>query len=190
MQLLTSAWYHGHSWEWRGMRYVGLEVLFLLSAKILLFWLQLNLTSDLNLNVLLLNVKSKAMVFSQKRVECSLQVKGETLPLVEEFKHLGILFKSDAMKRAWDRQIDQVSIITVISDWKKKLISSGSTGQTQEKLSAWECLEIPLEEMEFVPWNQEVWTDLLCDPHQANEWINQSTNQNQMKSQNTKLEPK
>lgn len=79
---------------------MGLEVLFLLSAKILLFWLQLNLTSDLNLNVLLLNVKSKAMVFSQKRVECSLQVKGETLPLVEEFKHLGILFKSDAMKRA------------------------------------------------------------------------------------------
>ncbi|XP_066513109.1 uncharacterized protein [Hoplias malabaricus] len=36
--------------------------------------------------------KSESMVLSRKRVECSLQVGSETLPQVEEFKYLGVLF--------------------------------------------------------------------------------------------------
>ncbi|MDF4285589.1 reverse transcriptase domain-containing protein, partial [Vibrio parahaemolyticus] len=39
--------------------------------------------------------KSEAMVLSRKRVDCPLQVRGEVLPQVEEFKYLGILFTSE-----------------------------------------------------------------------------------------------
>ena len=38
--------------------------------------------------------KSEAMVLSQKRVACPLQVGGELLPQVEEFKYHGVLFTS------------------------------------------------------------------------------------------------
>ncbi|KAI3365768.1 hypothetical protein L3Q82_000703 [Scortum barcoo] len=37
--------------------------------------------------------KSKAMVLDWKRVACPLQVGGEVLPQVEEFKYLGVLFR-------------------------------------------------------------------------------------------------
>ncbi|KAI3368328.1 hypothetical protein L3Q82_008035 [Scortum barcoo] len=36
--------------------------------------------------------KSEAMVLDRKRVACPLQVGGEVLPQVEEFKYLGVLF--------------------------------------------------------------------------------------------------
>uniref|UniRef100_A0A3Q3JAD5 Reverse transcriptase domain-containing protein n=1 Tax=Monopterus albus TaxID=43700 RepID=A0A3Q3JAD5_MONAL len=50
--------------------------------------------------------KSEAMVLSRKRVACSLQVGGEFLPQVEEFKYLGVLFTSEGrMKREIDRRI-------------------------------------------------------------------------------------
>ncbi|MDF4304923.1 reverse transcriptase domain-containing protein, partial [Vibrio parahaemolyticus] len=39
--------------------------------------------------------KSEAMVLSRKRVDCPLQVRGEVLPQVEEFKYLGVLFTSE-----------------------------------------------------------------------------------------------
>ncbi|KAK3534231.1 hypothetical protein QTP86_007026 [Hemibagrus guttatus] len=46
--------------------------------------------------------KSEAMVLNQKKVACTLQVGGELLPQVEEFKYLGVLFTSDGRM---DREI-------------------------------------------------------------------------------------
>ncbi|KAK3520456.1 hypothetical protein QTP70_024071 [Hemibagrus guttatus] len=40
--------------------------------------------------------KSEAMVLDRKKVACTLQVGGEVLPQVEEFKYLGVLFTSEA----------------------------------------------------------------------------------------------
>ncbi|KAI3359764.1 hypothetical protein L3Q82_014135, partial [Scortum barcoo] len=50
--------------------------------------------------------KSEAMVLNRKRVACPLQVCGEVLPQVEEFKYLGVLFTSEGnMEREIDRRI-------------------------------------------------------------------------------------
>ncbi|KAK3571064.1 hypothetical protein QTP86_001311 [Hemibagrus guttatus] len=48
--------------------------------------------------------KSEAMVLDQKKVACTLQVGGEVLPQVEEFKYLGVLFTSEGRM---DREIDR-----------------------------------------------------------------------------------
>ncbi|XP_049899777.1 uncharacterized protein LOC126389867 [Epinephelus moara] len=56
--------------------------------------------------------KSEAMVLSRKRVDCPLQVKGEVLRQVEEFKYLGILFTSEGrMEREIDRRIGAASAV-------------------------------------------------------------------------------
>ncbi|KAK3534617.1 hypothetical protein QTP86_016770, partial [Hemibagrus guttatus] len=48
--------------------------------------------------------KSEAMVLNRKKVACTLQVGGEVLPQVEEFKYLGVLFMSEGRM---DREIDR-----------------------------------------------------------------------------------
>ncbi|KAI3377041.1 hypothetical protein L3Q82_000254 [Scortum barcoo] len=48
--------------------------------------------------------KSEAMVLDRKRVACPLQVGGEVLPQVEEFKYLGVLFTSEGKI---EREIDR-----------------------------------------------------------------------------------
>ncbi|KAK3557745.1 hypothetical protein QTP86_000302 [Hemibagrus guttatus] len=48
--------------------------------------------------------KSEAMVLDRKKVACTLQVGGEVLPQVEEFKYLGVLFTSEGRV---DREIDR-----------------------------------------------------------------------------------
>ncbi|XDV31537.1 hypothetical protein PO909_002528 [Leuciscus waleckii] len=56
--------------------------------------------------------KSEAMVLSRKRVVCPLQVGGEFLPQVEEFKYLGVLFTSEGrMEREIDRRIGAASAV-------------------------------------------------------------------------------
>ncbi|KAI3351388.1 hypothetical protein L3Q82_020196 [Scortum barcoo] len=55
--------------------------------------------------------KSEAMVLDRKRVACPLQVGGEVLPQVEEFKYLGVLFTSEGkMEREIDRRIGAASM--------------------------------------------------------------------------------
>ncbi|KAI3370525.1 hypothetical protein L3Q82_025286, partial [Scortum barcoo] len=50
--------------------------------------------------------KSEAMVLDRKRVACPLQVGGEVLPQVEEFKYLRVLFTSEGkIEREIDRRI-------------------------------------------------------------------------------------
>ncbi|KAK0154053.1 Craniofacial development protein 2 [Merluccius polli] len=56
--------------------------------------------------------KSKSMVLNRKRVECTLRVGDEILPLVEEFKYLGVLFTSEGrMEREIDRRIGAASAV-------------------------------------------------------------------------------
>ncbi|KAI3362779.1 hypothetical protein L3Q82_001831 [Scortum barcoo] len=55
--------------------------------------------------------KSEAMVLDRKRVACPLQVGGEVLPQVEEFKYLGVLFTSEERSREIDRRIGAASAV-------------------------------------------------------------------------------
>ncbi|XP_042604086.1 uncharacterized protein LOC122141275 [Cyprinus carpio] len=56
--------------------------------------------------------KSEAMVLSRKRVACPLQVGGDLLPQVEEFKYLGVLFMSEGrMERENDSRIGAASAL-------------------------------------------------------------------------------
>ncbi|KAK7884420.1 hypothetical protein WMY93_027543 [Mugilogobius chulae] len=56
--------------------------------------------------------KSKAMVLDRKKVPCPLQVGGESLPQVEEFKYLGVLFTSEGkMEHEIDRWIGAASAV-------------------------------------------------------------------------------
>ncbi|KAK7925336.1 hypothetical protein WMY93_007646 [Mugilogobius chulae] len=56
--------------------------------------------------------KSEAMVLDRKKVLCPLQVGGESLPQVEEFKYLGVLFTSEGrMEREIDRRIGAASAV-------------------------------------------------------------------------------
>ncbi|KAK7889103.1 hypothetical protein WMY93_024663 [Mugilogobius chulae] len=56
--------------------------------------------------------KSEAMVLDRKKVPCPLQVGGESLPQVEEFKYLGVLFTSEGrMEREIDRRIGAASVM-------------------------------------------------------------------------------
>ncbi|KAK3521336.1 hypothetical protein QTP70_003461 [Hemibagrus guttatus] len=56
--------------------------------------------------------KSEAMVLDRKKVACILQVGGEILPQVEEFKYLGVLFTSEGrMDREIDRRIGAAAAV-------------------------------------------------------------------------------
>ncbi|KAK3513103.1 hypothetical protein QTP70_001397 [Hemibagrus guttatus] len=56
--------------------------------------------------------KSKAMVLDRKKVACTLQVGGEVLPQVEEFKYLGVLFTSEGrMDCEIDRRIGAAAAV-------------------------------------------------------------------------------
>ncbi|KAK3562387.1 hypothetical protein QTP86_033524 [Hemibagrus guttatus] len=56
--------------------------------------------------------KLEAMVLDQKKVARTLQVGGEVLPQVEEFKYLGVLFTSEGrMDREIDRRIGAVAAV-------------------------------------------------------------------------------
>ncbi|KAK3518183.1 hypothetical protein QTP70_033879 [Hemibagrus guttatus] len=56
--------------------------------------------------------KSEAMVIDRKKVACTLQVGGEFLPQVKEFKYLRVLFMSDGrMDREIDRRIGAAAAV-------------------------------------------------------------------------------
>ncbi|KAK3544336.1 hypothetical protein QTP86_009109 [Hemibagrus guttatus] len=56
--------------------------------------------------------KSEAMVLDRKKVACTLQVGGEVLPQVEEFKYLGVSFMSEGrMDHEIDRRIGAAAAV-------------------------------------------------------------------------------
>jgi len=54
---------------------------------------------------------TEAMVLSQKRVACPLQIAGEILPQVEEFKYLGVLFMSE--KQTENREQNEQCLLSI-----------------------------------------------------------------------------
>ncbi|KAK3568142.1 hypothetical protein QTP86_031382, partial [Hemibagrus guttatus] len=62
--------------------------------------------------------RSDAMVLDRKNVSCTLQVGGEVLPQVEEFKYLGVLFTSEGrMDREIDRRIGAAAALMCSMYW-------------------------------------------------------------------------
>ncbi|KAI3370739.1 hypothetical protein L3Q82_007284 [Scortum barcoo] len=78
------------------------------------------------------------MVLDRKRVACPLQVGGEVLPQVEEFKYLGVLFTSEGkIEREIDRRIGAASAVmrsvyrtVVVKKELSRKASSRFTGQS------------------------------------------------------------
>ena len=58
------------------------------------------------------------MVLDRKKMACSLQVGGELLPQVEEFKYLGVLFMSEGrMEHKIDRRIRTAAAVMQALYW-------------------------------------------------------------------------
>ncbi|KAK3566533.1 hypothetical protein QTP86_034036 [Hemibagrus guttatus] len=67
--------------------------------------------------------KSEAIVLDRKKVACTLQVGGEFLPQVEEFKYLGVLFTSEgSMDREIDRRIGAAAAVMRSVYWSVVVI--------------------------------------------------------------------
>ncbi|XP_049451749.1 acetylserotonin O-methyltransferase 2 isoform X2 [Epinephelus fuscoguttatus] len=85
--------------------------------------------------------KSEAMVLSRKRVDCPLQVRGEVLPLVEEFKYLGIFFTSEGrMEREIDRRTGAAS--AVMQALNRSIVVKRELSQ-KAKLSIYRSIYVP-----------------------------------------------
>ncbi|KAI3377437.1 hypothetical protein L3Q82_008415 [Scortum barcoo] len=113
--------------------------------------------------------KSEAMVLDRKRVACPLQVGGEVLPQVEEFKYLGVLFTSEGkIEREIDRRIDCSVHAQLCGRCSRHVPPGGGLGEDpghagEDYVSrlAWERLGVPPEELEEVSGVREVWASLL-----------------------------
>ncbi|KAK3568311.1 hypothetical protein QTP86_003822 [Hemibagrus guttatus] len=85
--------------------------------------------------------KSEAMVLNRKKVACTLQVGGEFLPQVKEFKYLGVLFTSEGrMDCEIDRWIGAAAAVMRSVHWSvvvKKELS------WKVKLSIYQSIYIP-----------------------------------------------
>ena len=81
------------------------------------------------------------MVLSRKRVECSLRVRNEILPQVEEFKYLGVLFTSEGrMEREVDGRIGAAS--TVLWALHRPIVVKKELSQ-KAKLSIYWSINVP-----------------------------------------------
>ncbi|KAK3513401.1 hypothetical protein QTP70_014229 [Hemibagrus guttatus] len=85
--------------------------------------------------------KSEAMVLDRKKVACTLQVGGEVLPQVEQFKYLGVLFTSEGrMDREIDSRIGAAAAVMRSMYWSvvvKKELSR------KAKLSIYQSIYVP-----------------------------------------------
>ncbi|KAK3527338.1 hypothetical protein QTP86_021955, partial [Hemibagrus guttatus] len=85
--------------------------------------------------------KSEAMVLDRKKVACTLQVGGEVLPQVEEFKYLGVLFTSEGrMDREIDRRIGAAA--AVMRSMYRSVVVKKELSQ-EAKLSIYQSIYIP-----------------------------------------------
>ncbi|KAK3528750.1 hypothetical protein QTP70_011199 [Hemibagrus guttatus] len=86
--------------------------------------------------------KFEAMVLDRKKVACTLQVGGEFLPQVEEFKYLGVLFTSEGrMDREIDRRIGSVAAV-MQSMYQFVVVKKELTRKA--KLSIYQSIYIPI----------------------------------------------
>ncbi|KAK3529325.1 hypothetical protein QTP70_029151 [Hemibagrus guttatus] len=85
--------------------------------------------------------KSEVMVLDQKTVACTLQVGGEVLPQVEEFKYLGVLFTSEGrMDREIDRRIGAAA--AVMRSMSRSVVVKKELSW-KAKLSIYQSLYVP-----------------------------------------------
>ncbi|KAK3530893.1 hypothetical protein QTP70_004413 [Hemibagrus guttatus] len=85
--------------------------------------------------------KSEAMVLDWKKVACTLQVGGEFLPQVEEFKYFGFLFTSEGrMDREIDRRIGAAAAV-MRSMYRSVLVKKGLSRKA--KLSIYQSIYVP-----------------------------------------------
>ncbi|KAK3571512.1 hypothetical protein QTP86_012861 [Hemibagrus guttatus] len=85
--------------------------------------------------------KSEAMVLDQKKVACTLQVGGEVLPQVEQFKYLGVLFTSEGrMDREIDRRIGAAA--AVMRSMYQSVVVKKELSQ-KAKLSIYQSIYVP-----------------------------------------------
>ncbi|KAK3561961.1 hypothetical protein QTP86_019076, partial [Hemibagrus guttatus] len=85
--------------------------------------------------------KSEAMVLDRKKVACTLQVGGEVLPQVEEFKYLGVLFTSEGrMGREIDRRIGAAAAV-MRSMYRSVVVKKELSREA--KLSIYQTIYVP-----------------------------------------------
>ncbi|KAK3506410.1 hypothetical protein QTP70_009330 [Hemibagrus guttatus] len=85
--------------------------------------------------------KLEAMVLDRKKVVCTLQVGGEVLPQVEEFKYLGVLFTSEGrMDREIDRWIGAAA--AVMRSMYRSIVMKKELSR-KAKLSIYQSIYVP-----------------------------------------------
>ncbi|KAK3575619.1 hypothetical protein QTP86_031501, partial [Hemibagrus guttatus] len=85
--------------------------------------------------------KSEAMVLDRKKVVCTLQVGGEVLPQVEEFKYLGVLFMIEGrMDREIDRRI--AAAAAVMRSMYRSVVVKKELSR-KAKLSIYQSIYVP-----------------------------------------------
>ncbi|KAK3565439.1 hypothetical protein QTP86_009697 [Hemibagrus guttatus] len=85
--------------------------------------------------------KLEAMVLDRKKVACTLQVGGEVLPKVEEFKYLGVLFMSEGrMDREIDRRIGAAA--AVMRSMYRSVVMKKKLSR-KAKLSIYQSIYVP-----------------------------------------------
>ncbi|KAK3518826.1 hypothetical protein QTP70_014865 [Hemibagrus guttatus] len=108
--------------------------------------------------------KSEAMVLDRKKVACTLQVGGEVLPQVEEFKYLGVLFTSEGrMDREIDRRIGAAA--AVMRSMYRSVVVKKELSQ-KAKLLIYQSIYVPT-----LTYGHELWvmTERVRSPIQAAE---------------------
>ncbi|XP_061735811.1 si:dkey-100n23.5 isoform X4 [Nerophis ophidion] len=94
--------------------------------------------------------KSDSMVLARKRVECHLRVGEETLPQVEEFKYLGVLFTSEGrVDREIDRRIGAAS--SVMRTLYRSVVVKKELSR-KAKLSIYRSIYVPI-----LTYGHELW---------------------------------
>ncbi|KAK3530619.1 hypothetical protein QTP86_029307, partial [Hemibagrus guttatus] len=83
--------------------------------------------------------KSESMVLDQKKLACTLQVGGELLPQVEEFKYLGVLFTSEGRM-----DLDADEIKRLGKRFKKLDLDNSGSLSVEEFMSLPELQQNPL----------------------------------------------
>ncbi|KAI3362523.1 hypothetical protein L3Q82_012816 [Scortum barcoo] len=102
--------------------------------------------------------KSEAMVLDRKRVVCPLQVGGEVLPQVEEFKYLGVLFTSEGkMEREIDRRIGAAS--AVMRSVYRTVVVKKELSRKAVKLSIYWSIYAPT-----LTYGHKLWEELGVEP--------------------------
>ncbi len=94
--------------------------------------------------------KSEAMVLSWNKVACPLQVGGEFLLQVDEFKYLGVLFTSEGrMEREIDRRIGAASAV-MRSMYQSVMVKKELS--CKAKLSIYRSIYVPTLTYDYELW--------------------------------------